>query len=125
MESFAKMRSSRQGVLRPLYLERRLTLPLAGMWEQYWVTEVRPANTCVTRQETGVDSTQHGPAKHHLEPCAAVPSLIITDNMALPNLVRYNILVFGVMDKFSWVILHAISTNLEVITKQSEITLNL
>lgn len=76
MESFAKMRSRRQGVLRPL-LERRLTLPLVDMWEQYWVTEVRPANACVTRQETGVDYTQHVPAKHHLEPSAAVPTLII------------------------------------------------
>lgn len=76
MESFANMRSSRQGMLRPLYLWRQLTLPLLDMWEQR-VTEVRPANACVTRQETGMDYTQHVPAKHHLEPSAAVSSLII------------------------------------------------
>lgn len=39
--------------------------------------EVRPANACVTRQETGVDYTQHVPAKQHLEPSVAVSSLYI------------------------------------------------
>lgn len=63
-------------MLRPLYLWRQLTLPLLDTWEQ-WVTEVRPANVCVTRQEAGVDYTQHVPAKQHLEPSVAVSSLII------------------------------------------------
>lgn len=43
VESFAKMRSSCQGVLKPSYLWRQITLLLLDIRDQ-WVTEVRPAN---------------------------------------------------------------------------------
>lgn len=43
VESFAKMRSSRQGMLKPSYLWRQIILPLLHTWDQ-WVAEVRPAN---------------------------------------------------------------------------------
>lgn len=63
MESFAKKRSSCQGVLKPPYLWRQFTLLLLDMRDQ-WVTEVRPANE--SENEAGADYTQCVTAKYHL-----------------------------------------------------------
>lgn len=69
MQSFAQFRSSRQGMLRPSYLRRKITLPLLVMSGQRsrgdGTQRIREANVCEMRQEIGVDYIQHVEAKHH------------------------------------------------------------
>lgn len=69
VKSFAKVRSVLSGHAEAVVPVEAAYLPLLDMWEQRWVTQVRPANA--------EDWFGLHPVKHHLEPSAAVSSLII------------------------------------------------
>lgn len=76
VESFAKMGSSHQGMLRPLYLPRPLTLPLFPCGNSTGLQ--RCGGKCMCNEAGDwCGLPQHVPAKHHLEASAAASSLII------------------------------------------------